>query len=73
MRTCELKKQDWWRWGHNSAVATHSCAGGYLKRCRDCGQRIYVKCDYDGVWRPYESYIEGNVEPREWVLHDCDG
>lgn len=73
MRNRDLKKADWWRWGHSSGTATVTSACGYLKRCRDCGERIYLKPDYDGEWRPYESYIDGKVEQGEWRLHDCTG
>lgn len=71
MRNRDLKKADWWRWGHSSGLATVVDAGGHLKRCRDCGERIYIKRDYDGEWRPYESYIDGKDEKGEWRLHDC--
>ena len=50
-------------WAHRSE--------GYLKRCRHCGSLIYVKRDYDGKWRPYESWAAGNVDENEWRLHDC--
>jgi hypothetical protein len=73
MRNRDLKKADWWRWGHGSGTATVTSPSGYLKRCRYCGERIYVKRDYDGEWRPYESYIDGKVEEGEWTLHDCTG
>lgn len=73
MRSRDLKRADLMRWGHSSATATATCPSGYLKRCRACGERIYLKCDYDGQWRPYESYIEGKVEEGEWVLHNCTG
>jgi hypothetical protein len=73
MRNRDLKKADWWRWGHSSGTATVVGGSGYLKRCRDCGERIYIKRDYDGEWRPYESYIDGKVEEGEWRLHDCTG
>lgn len=73
MTNRELKKADWWRWGHSSGTAVATSASGYLKRCRCCGERIYVKRDYDGQWRPYESYVEGKVEEGEWKLHDCTG
>jgi len=72
MRNRDLKSADWLRWGHNSTTATAPAASGYLKRCRYCGERIYVKRDYDGQWRPYESYIEGKVEEGQWTLHDCN-
>jgi len=72
MRNRDPKKEDWWRWGHSS-TATVTGGSGYLKRCRDCGERIYVKRDWDGQWRPYESYIDGKVEEGEWRLHDCTG
>jgi hypothetical protein len=46
---------------------------GYLKRCRQCSQLIYIKLDNDGTWRPYESWAAGNVEEDEWRLHECCG
>lgn len=73
MRNRDLKKADWWRWGHSSGTATVRSPNGYPKRCQDCGERIYVKHDYDGKWRPYESFIDGKVEEGEWRLHDCIG
>ncbi len=73
MRNRDLKKADRMRWGHNSTTATETPTRGYLKRCRSCGERIYVKPDYDGQWRPYESYLDGKVEEGEWRLHDCTG
>lgn len=71
MRNRELKKTGWWRWGHGLSNATGVTRSGYLKRCSSCGERIYMKQDYDGEWRPYESYIDGKVEPGEWFLHEC--
>lgn len=47
-------------------------AEGRLKSCRTCGQPIYIKLDYDGIWRPYESWLAGNVDPGEWRLHCCE-
>jgi hypothetical protein len=46
-------------------------ANGYLKKCVTCGRSIYLKYDYDGVWRPYESWWSGKVRDGEWALHDC--
>ncbi|RMG02506.1 MAG: hypothetical protein D6741_03665 [Planctomycetota bacterium] len=45
---------------------------GYLKRCEFCGQLIYLKQDWDGQWRPYESWVAGTVDEGEWKTHDCD-
>lgn len=73
MRNRDLKKADWSRWGHCSGTATVNSKSGYPRRCRYCRERIYMKCDYDGEWRPYESYIDGKVEEGEWRLHDCSG
>lgn len=73
MRNRDLKKADWMRWGHNSAATAETSTRGYLKRCRFCGEQIYVKLDNDGQWRPYESYLDGKVEEGEWRLHDCIG
>lgn len=73
MRKRDQKKADWWRWGHSSGTETVLCKTGYLKRCNECGERIYLKQDYDGQWRPYESHLDGKVEEGEWVLHDCTG
>ncbi len=44
---------------------------GYLRRCRSCANLIYLKRDYDGRWRPYESWAAGNVDEDEWQLHNC--
>lgn len=73
MRNRELKRADWMRWGHTSATTMETSMRGYLKRCRFCGERIYLKLDYDGEWRPYESYLDGKVDEGEWRLHDCIG
>ena len=73
MNRSECKKLDWWRWGHGTGRATDTCRGGYLRRCRKCGAWIYMKNDYDGQWRPYESWFDGEVEEGEWRLHDCRG
>jgi len=73
MRNRDLKKADWWRWGHSSGTAKVNCARGSLKQCQYCRELIYLKCDRDGKWRPYESYIDRKVEKGEWRLHDCTG
>lgn len=73
MRNRDLKKANWWRWGHNNGTTAVAGGNGYLKRCKDCGERIYIKRDYDGEWRPYESYLDGKVDEGEWRLHDCTG
>ena len=45
---------------------------GYLKRrCTSCGETIYLKKDRDNVWRPYKSWVDGQVEVGEWKLHEC--
>lgn len=72
MRNRDLKSADWMRWGHSVATATEP-PSGYLKRCMYCGDRIYMKCDYDGQWRPYESWVNGSVEEGEWIIHECEG
>jgi hypothetical protein len=46
-------------------------SNGYLKKCRDCGRVIYLCQNSDGVWRPFASWIEGDVAEGEWVLHEC--
>jgi DNA-binding transcriptional ArsR family regulator len=48
-----------------------SQAEGHLKRCRDCGQTIYLHRDRYGQWRPYESWVAGNAEEGEFTLHRC--
>lgn len=68
MRRKDWKKADWMAWGHGASTAT---ADGYLRPCRFCGQRIYMKLDHDGQWRPYESWVDGNVEEGEWQRHEC--
>lgn len=44
---------------------------GYLKQCDGCSRMIYMKLDYDGIYRPYESWLDGPVEEGEWQLHQC--
>ncbi len=44
---------------------------GYLKVCDRCGRLIYMKRDYDGTWRPYASWVAGDAQQNEWLLHDC--
>ena len=45
---------------------------GYLRRsCENCRRMIYLKCDSDGYWRPYESWVAKTVDEGEWVLHSC--
>lgn len=46
-------------------------SSGYLKDCRDCGRRIYLKLDSDGKWRPYSSWVEGDAAEGEWKVHHC--
>ena len=73
MRNRDLKRADWMRWGHSDATATKSSMG-YIRNCLYCNDRIYMKCDYDGVWRPYESWLHTeSIEEGEWVLHECQG
>lgn len=73
MRNRDLKRADWMRWGHSSGNGTEaSTRDFYVKRCRYCGERIYMRRDYDGQWRPYESYLDGKVSQGERSrLHDC--
>lgn len=44
---------------------------GYLKRCFNCGETIYLWQGPDGKWRPYESWVAGNAHEGEWILHGC--
>lgn len=45
---------------------------GYLKRhCVRCGRKIYLKQDGDGIWRPYKSWVAGDVDEGTWELHQC--
>ncbi len=46
---------------------------GYLKRCSDCRDTIYLWRGFDGKWRPYESWVAGNASEGEWILHRCGG
>ena len=71
MRNRDLKKADWLRWGHSLGNTAITSPSGYLKRCKRCRERIYINSDWDGEWRPYESYLDGKVKPGEWRLHDC--
>ena len=52
-------------------VAWAGDSSGYLRKCRDCGQIIYIKFDADGQWRPYASWIAGDAAVGEWILHKC--
>ncbi len=52
-------------------IAWHLDRHGYLKCCSHCGRGIYLKLDHDGVWRPYESWVEGWASVGQWRLHDC--
>ena len=81
MRRRDWKKRDWYRWGHAGPTATagggsdgysSGVGGGRLKTCRTCGALIYLKCDWDGQWRPYESWVDGNADEGEWIRHDCE-
>lgn len=45
---------------------------GYLKECRDCGRTIYMCWCNDDVWRPFDSWQDGDVAPGEWRLHTCN-
>jgi hypothetical protein len=45
---------------------------GYLKyKCDRCGEPIYLKEDWDGVIRPYESWLGGKVPWGTWARHEC--
>jgi hypothetical protein len=44
---------------------------GYLKSCRDCGRIIYLHRDDDGIWRPYRSWNDGDVDQRTRRTHKC--
>jgi hypothetical protein len=46
-------------------------SNGGLRNCRYCGITIYLHYDWDGFWRPYESWVAGTVEEAVWQLHDC--
>lgn len=63
MLTREVKRTDWKQWGHSRE--------GRVKRCRACGQPIYLKRDWDGIWRPYESWLGQQVDRGEWRRHNC--
>jgi hypothetical protein len=55
-------------WGYGSRTET----GFYLKDCCYCGEKIVMlKSDYDGRWRPFESWVAGNCAEGEWVIHRC--
>ena len=71
MRDRDVKQADLFRSAHSEASATATCRG-YLKTCEDCGEKIYLKEDYDQQWRPYESWKYGNkIGEGEWKLHEC--
>jgi len=57
----------------SNVVGWHRDSDGYLTDCKYCGRCIYLHCDSDGRWRPYESWAAGTVDEGEWVLHDCYG
>jgi len=71
MKNRDRKSADWKRWGHND---THGArvSSGYRKKCEYCGVGIYLKRDGDDTWRPYESWVTGNVSEGEWVYHHCE-
>ncbi len=73
MRNRDLKKADWWRWGHGSAAT--ATVGGSRRpvQCKRCGELIYWVQRDDGRWLPFESWVGGRVEEGEWRLHDCTG
>lgn len=71
MRNRDLKTADWLRWGHNVVTAPNT-PSGYLKECTYCGDKIYLKPDFDGQWRPYECWVNGRVQEGEWITHQCD-
>lgn len=48
-------------------------SSGYLKECKFCGELIYLKLDYDDLWRPYESWKAGNAREGDWDIHSCAG
>lgn len=52
-------------------VGWHRENDGRLSTCRYCRETIYFKVDYDGRWRPYESWTAGNCDEGEWILHRC--
>jgi hypothetical protein len=52
-------------------IAWSGNSNGYLRLCVDCGRTIYMKEDCDGIWRPYASWINGDVAQGEWKLHSC--
>ncbi len=45
-------------------------AGGYLKRCRECENTIYLHRGTNGPWRAYESPV-GKPEDHDWARHRC--
>lgn len=46
---------------------------GYLKSCCHCGNQIYMKHDHDDRWRPYRSWLNGDCDEGEWIIHSCAG
>lgn len=52
-------------------VAYRRDSNGYLKRCSNCGETIYLLQGFDGKWRPYESWVAGNAHEGQWILHRC--
>lgn len=46
-------------------------SSGFLRKCDRCGTMIYMKPDFDGRWKPYESWFDGAVQEGEWVRHMC--
>lgn len=63
LKSKEIKVANYISWARESK--------GYLKPCKNCGSTIYLHCDSDGVWKPYESWIAGNAQPGEFILHNC--
>ncbi len=58
-----IKTANYISWAGNSK--------GYLKYCFYCANLIYLHCDCDGVWRPYESWVAGNAKYGEFIRHNC--
>lgn len=71
MRNRDLKKADWWRWGHSTATTALVTENRRPVPCKWCGGLIYWIQRSDGRWLPFESWVGGKVEEGEWRLHNC--
>ncbi len=73
MRMRDLKKADWWHWGHSTTATAAVAESRRPVKCKFCGELIYWVHRDNGRWLPFESWAGGKVEEGVWRLHDCSG